>query len=380
MIIVTGKTFEHRDTLKQLRGRFTNNRWEFDYLTKENIERLKSLTGCIVTNTNSFASGGTYKPATLDDAIDTFINAFHSIGSLENNSASVISNCTTAIYGNDERYFNYFKDKNPRAFFGFSSLFDMIEYIEKIPAHMRENGWERDNEYFTATPSMDAAIQLARNGWSEGIDTARELADMLTADHAQQRKRLYGPAGGSVSVGRMLAGNPAHMSSRPKQPGRKIITLFIENSVNHNVDTKSISIRAAVVAAIVDLIETQGYSCEIVAVDTSLHQRKPGAHIAVTIKQAGEKLSLNDTIFALGHPSFLRRFCFALVCSSNECQNFWDTQGSATVSFNDKYATGRNEFYFTSPNSVKKYETLRDKAIAMFKQIAPAGLPVQIEE
>lgn len=362
MIIVTGKTFEHRDMLKRMGGRFNSarNRWEFPPLRLADMATLRSTVGLIV---------GDDKPSSaLDDAIDTLIN---SIGNKPDKSQPITGNRTTAIYGDDQQYFNYFKDKNPYAFFGFSSLMECVKYIEKIPSDMRANGWNNNEDDFTKTRNMDHAIDLVRNGWPEGIERAEEIARTMDIDAPQQRKRSYSVAGGSVSVGRLIAGNPLHMVERSKQPGRKIVTLFVENSVSAAVSADSLTLRASVIAAMVDILERQGYSCQIVALDTSLHVGKPGAHIAVTIKQAGEKLNLNDTAFALGHPSFLRRLCFALVASSNECRGFWMTQGNATVSFNDNYKPARNEFYLKAPSS-----SITDLN-TMIEYVKPEGLEIK---
>ncbi|MDT9703008.1 hypothetical protein, partial [Streptomyces sp. P17] len=70
----------------------------------------------------------------------------------------------------------------------------------------------------------------------------------------------------------------------------------------------------------------------------------PGAQTAVTLKHAGEKLNLDDLVFALGHPSFLRRFNFACVSQAVECREIWSSQGMPRSAFG-KDDLKRNEFY-----------------------------------
>lgn len=137
-------------------------------------------------------------------------------------------------------------------------------------------------------------------------------------------------------------------------------------------------IRAAIVAAFADILEGRGYSCQLVAVTMQARSFSgdPGAQTAVTIKHAGEKLNLADIVFALGHPSFLRRFNFACVSQSDECRDIWSSQGTPKPAFGREM--NRNEFYVRHIDTNYKGDFM-EVARKMLPKIKPRGLPLTIE-
>lgn len=367
IVTVTGKTFDHRDRLKDLGGRWNGDdkNWKFEYANAATIAKLKQLVGCMVVQSEpidivAFVETQAETPKTRDGS--------------------------TTIYGDDPRYLNYFKDKNPISFFGFSNLAAMVKLIEGIPlakrTGSRDQGFETSDPKWAGTPDMSAAIDLARNGWQEGVDNAARVVEFLNLEHATARRRAHSVAGGAVSVGRMLAGNPKHMVKRPKQPGRRVITLFVENTASASINARNLTVRAAVVTALADILERSGYSCEIVSVTIQARNfgGAPGAQTAVTLKNAGEKLNIGDLSFSLGHPSFLRRFNFACVSQADELRSIWSTQGFPASAFNSQHPTGRNEFYIKHLTNNVKNGPLEQMALEMLPLIKPDGLPLEIEK
>jgi len=247
--------------------------------------------------------------------------------------------------GNDQSYMGKVGTHNPRVFFGFSSLADLTDHVASLPAHPKT---ERATIEFYGTESVAAAIKLARSGWAEGASQAEKIAEEFQTERAIQRRPSYGVAGGSVSVGRMMAGNPEHMRRRTKQPGRKVITLYTGVGVLARVPASVMARRAAVVAAVADRLEMSGYSCEIVAINTNrvgMGDNSCSHQFAVTLKHAGERLNINDVIFGLGHPSMQRRLFFSLVTGCNDLRNVWSSQGGSIRSF----PVDTEEFYISSP-------------------------------
>lgn len=369
-ILVTGRTFEHRDKLSNMGGWFNRaqKRWEFEYLTATDRQTLSKLVGCIVSETNE----PTVSPdSTDDDGWLSGILARFSGGKREQNSKP------STMFGDDATWHNHFADQNPTAFFGFSTLGHFIDYIEGLPADQRTDdrrqGWANGNEPFHGSASMSEALDLARNGWQEGLTAALEVMERLALDNPRVKRRKPALAGGAVNVGRMLSGDPAHMICRPKQPGRKTVTFFVEAGCNAYISTESIIIRAAIIGAIVDMMENVGYSCSIVALDTSVHGRTAIYQIAVQLKECGERLNLADLMFTLGHPSFLRRMSFAAQCSTDVTRESWRGLGSASNAFDDEHPTGRSEFY------VPVLETNIESVDDGLQYVIPKGLPLEIK-
>lgn len=391
-VIVTGKTWDHRERLKELGGMWnpTNKHWQFDYADARKIEKLKQLVGCIVVDVkpdlNIPQPAPTPQPEDDDDGEDNddFDDDLPWMPIEAGDHEPVTRNGSTTVYGDDERFLNYFKDKNPVSFFGFSSLSKMVKFIEEISPMKRggdrDAGWKPGSDTgWHGTRNMGAAIDLARNGWAEGIRNAAEVLEIFNVEHAVSRRRAHSLAGSNVNVGRMLAGNPLHMLKRPKRPGRRVVTLFVENVASSYIKAHTLIVRAAVVAALADIMEANGYSCEIVSVTMQKGGTRPAAQTAVTLKHAGEKLNLDDLVFALGHPSFLRRFGFACVSQANELQFIWDTQGQPTQAFNGYYPHGRNEFYIR--HLTRNYSgSLREMAYGMLPSVKPERLPIKLKE
>lgn len=383
MITATGQTFQHRETLKGLRGKWNpdGNCWQFEYLTASQIATLRGLVGVMVAEDRPASEPPPApRPARRRpfDALGNALSELFAAIRKSDETGETDAGYKTAIYGDNQQYLNHFKDKNPAAFFGFSSLAAHANYIDRLPDHMRRGaGWDHMGDW-SGSKSMEDALRIARDGWAEGIEQAAEILQILNVEHASQRKRAYSVAGGQVNVGKMLSGNPMHMIKRPKQPGRKIVTLFVETSMSAGIRPDTIKTRAVIIAALAEILEREGYSCEIVATDISISDRA-FYQLATTLKAAGERLNLFDTIFGLGHPSFLRRFSFATLSSSAEC---WaisgDGQGSPSVMFNEEYPTGRNEFYIRPLTTNIERDTLHETVIAMLPFIEPANLPIKI--
>ena len=366
MIKLTGKTFDHRDILKEFGGRWNSDErnWHFYTLTKEQKERLSQLPGCILVE---------------DDRKSVPI----SFVAVEEERPTQRSG-RTVVYGDDQRYLNYFKDKNPTAFFGFSNLKALTDFIKAIPERKRigtrDAGWQKNNAKWYGSQSMEHALEIARDGWQEGVENASRVVEFISLQHAQKKRRAYSVAGGTINVGRMLSGNPAHMVKRQKAPGRRIMTLFVENTASGMIKADTLVVRAAVCGALTDILEQNGYSCEIIAVTMQSNHSRGGAQTAVTIKHAGEKLNISDLVFSLGHPSFLRRFNFACISQADELQDMWETQGYAADAFNSHYQPGRNELYIRCVRQNVTEGSLEDQAIEMLSKIKPDDLPIDIGE
>lgn len=372
---LSGNTFEHRERLKQMGGRWdaSEKNWKFDFLSPRDTAELMNLPGCMLTDAKKPVPP--IEPQEKESAEDFIARIAQRE---EDNKRPTVGIGQTKIYGDDTTYFNHFMDKNPKSFFGFSSLSEMVKFVEDAPASNKipndYNGYGGAKSW-AGSPNMNAAIKLAREGWEDGVNKAAEVLEKLNVDHAVERRRSHSVAGGSVNVGRMLAGNPAHMRHRPKQPGRRIVKLFVQNAASAFMNEDILSIRAAIIAAIADVLEMNGYSCEISSIiSMDFHNGQPASQIVTMLKNAGEKLNLNDLVFSLGHPSFLRRLSFACTVQAPELRGMWSYQGMPVNAFNDEYPPSKNEFYI--PKLAKNATELKQ----LLKLTVPKGLPIQIGE
>jgi hypothetical protein len=380
-VTVSGKTFELRDRLKSLGGRWNadTKAWEFSSLSPAQRSELKAHVGVVIGE----QSEARPEPITFDfddDDNDVDLNDFG-----KGRSRSVAPGRTN-IHGDDPTWFNYFRDQNPIGFFGFSSLSAMVKYLERLPEHDRNGqGWIRGDEKWSGTDCMGDAIDIARKGWDDGVELAQEIHETLTGQHAKERRRKHTVAGGSVNVGRMLAGNPAHMIARPKREGKKVVTFFVEGFMSAGIDADNAVIRAALIGAITDVLEMNGYSCEIVSIATAVTVRRndPAYQVATTLKAAGETLNLNDVVFALGHPSYFRRLVFGCVGSEHALEREWSGMGLPSRAFDTDHAPRANELFIDKialghQRKIDDDAPLITRAMQIWDLIADGKLPVTL--
>lgn len=285
----------------------------------------------------------------------------------------------THIIGNDETHLT----GKLTAFAGFRSFDDMLDYIERLPrpssAGNRDAGWQTGSgrDSFTKSSDMRHALRIARNGWAEGADMVRRIAELITTEHAVNRQRVYSVAGGRANVARMLAGNPSHMRSRPKRDARKVVTLYVELTASAAIDAENLMIRAATIAAVCDILEQAEHSCNIVAVETSRDREGRSFQIAVEVKSAGEAMNIDNMTFALGHPSMLRRFCFALASVPDELRGFWFGMGRPEHTFKrGEEPPGSYYFSMLSLNDQGKVTgaTVEQRAMSLIPLVMPYNL------
>lgn len=390
MIKITGSgTFSAREKIKDFGGKWdgVNRIWTLpDYTSEKRLAELRALPGVIITMPDGQLSmGATPKPRPViswdvgsDDTSGVVAAILRSYDAKK--PKRDYSHQHTRFVGSDQQWFGAFRVQHPMLFAGFSSMNEMLDYIDAAPH--RGPGWTRGDESWVGTESMDEALWLAREGWREGAEKAKEAAEVLEADHAQQRRRKHSVAGGRVNVGRMLAGSPDHMTSRPRQDATKVITLFVAVGMLAVVRADDAILRAACVAAISDLLESHGYSCEIFAVHDSYmtgYGERPGVQISFPIKNAGEALNIEDVVFSLGHPSVMRRFFFAIFSSQDHLSEMWAGMGSTTSCFDADHQPPPGAYYISELRGQRiTGDTIAERVRSLFPLIVPDGFPIDL--
>jgi len=361
MIIVTGRTFEHRDKLINMGGRWSNtdHHWQFTHLTHTQVATLRGLVGLMVV-----------EPARRDPMA---ILAGWLAELDDDQDARTVRN-DPVIVGDDTTYYNHFADQDPVAYIGFSSLGAFVDHVANLPRPDNRNrtcdiGWTAKPGY-AGTASLDEALKIARTGWTDGLG----MMEQLLAPEPVSKRRRRTVAGGTVNVGRMLAGLPDHMVKRQQIKGRRIITLFVETVMWQGITVNNAMIRVVLIAAMVDRLEQEGYSCNIIAVYCARRRDGRKAYQTVVhIKDAGERLSLADVSFAFGHPSFGRRLVYAAEGSLPQCDLTHDVRGYISQAFNAIHRTRTNEFYI--PQIMQNTSDIWK----MLDMIQPNDLPIKLK-
>jgi hypothetical protein len=157
-------------------------------------------------------------------------------------------------------------------------------------------------------------MRLVQTGWQEGAERVARLRDKIAVSLPLKRKLAeFHVAGALVDVPRYLSGNPQCMvrpASRVNR-ARPVLTLINHIGGLAEVPGQCFVNRCAVVAAIVDAIESNGYSCHVLGVSQT-EQTGYLCGVMITIKEPGDVPDLAKMAFALGHVGFFRRAVFAV--------------------------------------------------------------------
>jgi len=176
-----------------------------------------------------------------------------------------------------------------------------------------KSGWEGASS-FHGSGSMSETIQLAREGWPEGITKASRFVDKIRANNPIQLKKVkYNVVGSVPNVSRAIAGNPLNMrSSDTAKASRRPIVTFLSDicaSAYHGSD--EFLNRAAAVAAVIEQVEAAGYACDVIVFSKSHYGDAINTCSWIQVKNSNQPVDIHRIAFGLGHPAMFRRFIFA---------------------------------------------------------------------
>jgi len=178
---------------------------------------------------------------------------------------------------------------------------------------------------WSGTNDFPAAVRLARLGWPEGTAKARvlteaaldRLASVILRDDWQ-----HCPEGGrgELDVERYLAGDPECIIAPTvieETTVNRAVHIVASGAASAGVDAEAIIARGAAVAALTELLTLAGYHVKV-TLSTAVKGSGWGGgdssdfESRCTIKEYTESLDLARLVFAVAHPSTLRRHHFSL--------------------------------------------------------------------
>lgn len=186
-----------------------------------------------------------------------------------------------------------------------------------------DNVWKNANEHFSGVSSIQEAFDLCRNGWKEGGETIEKTRSYIHALNPTLPKPIkYAIAGSTPNVPRAVAGNILNMRAPEvtKSSRRKTITILYNMSENCVVDKASITNKAATTAALIDVIEGQGFSCEVICVAYGESARMKDM-VSIMVKESHHPVDTNRLAFTLGHAAMFRVLIFADWQSDDLCRD-----------------------------------------------------------
>jgi hypothetical protein len=198
----------------------------------------------------------------------------------------------------------------------FDSLREMIDYA----ADNKNTGDSNtDDMSFTGgTRDLAHAVDVARVGWDAvrpDVDKMiSEVADSFGERYAKENRSVIGYTGGAVHMGRFLTGRPDHMIGFRRMPSTrhgKVVRIVVDYGANGNTKAEKMQKRGAVLTVLVDALASLGLSVELWG-ETTVSFGTTDHTTLVKLHDSREPLDINDMMFALAHPSMLRRLTFSV--------------------------------------------------------------------
>ena len=198
----------------------------------------------------------------------------------------------------------------------YESFTDWVNAAERLAdknssSHDPEGGW--------AGGTWDQTMKLARGGWHDArkrvdavLEPVRErLAEILDLTFERQ----YDMFGSEPCIDRFIAGEMECMFEdfAVEAPTKgKAMTVVIDAVVTGNVPAEEIFKRGAAVIALVETMTLLGYELEIWT-DMSVERGDERWTGLCRVHRAGDNIDMDQVVYAIGHPTNLRRLCFGIM-------------------------------------------------------------------
>jgi len=152
--------------------------------------------------------------------------------------------------------------------------FDTVEAFvkkasEPFPDFQSQPSHQENSRGWTMGVTFSEAVRMTETGWVDGAKKAKEivgLIEQLVKPVTHQQDLEYRVDGGAfVDVDRFLSGEPENMGYfiPPQRPTRPI-TVVVNGTVSAGVTSDFIMRRGAAIVAAIDIMESEGYSVELI--------------------------------------------------------------------------------------------------------------------
>lgn len=168
--------------------------------------------------------------------------------------------------------------------------------------------------------SLNEAVELGLYGWRDGEKLMEEkIAQAFIVQKLFPRKSSgIDVAGAFPIIPAAVAGDPMCMMTPSDESikTKPIVRIIVNVAVSGNVPREVIYARGGAILAWVDELESSGFRCEIVIIETGIFGSKgetpKGVVFMATGKTPEEPLDIDRMGFLLCHPAVQRRIFFSL--------------------------------------------------------------------
>lgn len=212
----------------------------------------------------------------------------------------------------------------------FNSWNEFVDHCENGNTDMAQNERQSrtmppDDLYdFAQVRSFKETLDLARNGWPEGLKKAKELSSSLFDHISSKIERVdvkHDIEGHSIDIARFVDGEPEAWLKfenviQESESGHKLIRITFNFSVSGAVSKETIIRKGAAIVALIELLEYAGHRVELTlamgtAESWSGRYGNPIVQLYTKIKDFDQNVDMSKLAYVLCHPSVLRSLYFS---------------------------------------------------------------------
>jgi hypothetical protein len=200
----------------------------------------------------------------------------------------------------------------------FDSLNEALVYAQKN-TDRRSSDQERDSKW-AGTADLDSAVKLGVDGWHDirpDVDAMfskmEEQINMALGDVFETR---FDYGGDSVDIDRFMMGDPECMIDYVTTPaGRmgRVVRVLVNGSASASVSPELIMQRGVLATALVDVLAKLGVGVEVWLESATNDNGKSKHSQLIKLHSSEERLDIDNLMYAMAHPSMLRRIGFSIL-------------------------------------------------------------------
>jgi len=199
----------------------------------------------------------------------------------------------------------------------FTSISDMMEFSRpnELPDHVdSKSGSQR----FTGTKSLEEAVKLAEEGWTDGTTAMLEkLAQVKSHTTESVKGYRWDVTGDIFDVGAVLSGEPECWLHPEPTPDRRVFKICVNMTASADISKEKIMIRGAAVMGLVDKLQEIPENIIELTLFHGVSDCPPYNQSIYFLQLGTTPLPMNEVSFATAHPSMLRR----INCTVSERDN-----------------------------------------------------------
>lgn len=187
---------------------------------------------------------------------------------------------------------------------------------ELMPANARASLVRTTDTVWYGTKTFKEAIDLARNGWEEGLKKLKENSiDLrkITKNIVEMDNITYAVDGAYVDITRYLNNEPECMVQYNKEnTSVRFLRLHINISRNCSYSASDFFRYGNALIQFIDALEQNKVRCEIILSDKTEYDDNT-MYINILLKRAEDRLNIHLLNFALCNAAMFRRITFSLM-------------------------------------------------------------------